>query len=155
MTTTPTTTTGATTSPKAKLTRARVRATWPLMTWLRRLIWGATALLWVGLFTLTHMRIPLKPIVVSDDKTGHFLGYLALGFALFASLRVAGRRDPMLAVLIIGMAYGALDEQTQKLVGRTCDLNDWFADAAGIALAVTIATLITRWRDRRAERSTW
>jgi hypothetical protein len=39
--------------------------------------------------------------------------------------------------------------------GRSCELLDFFADAAGVAVAVTLCAIITRWRDRRAERTSW
>jgi VanZ family protein len=123
--------------------------------WLLRAIWLGTAAYWLGLFILTHLPEPPPLIIVKTDKSAHFLGYLALGTAIFACLRIAGRRDPMLMVLMIGLAYGAIDEWLQIPVGRSCELNDWFADAAGIALAATLCTLFTRWRDRRMERSSW
>ena len=125
------------------------------ITWLRRTIWLGTAVYWLGLFILTHTPVALPVVVVSSDKTAHFIGYAVLGVALHASLRLAGRRDPTLAVLLIGMIYGALDEWLQIPVGRSCELNDWFADAAGIAAAVTACALLAHWRDARAERSSW
>jgi VanZ family protein len=123
--------------------------------WLRRTIWLSTAAYWLGLFILTHLPEPPRLIIVNSDKSAHFTGYLALGVALFASLRIAGWRDPILLVLTIGLAYGAIDEWLQIPVGRSCELNDWFADAAGIAVAATVCTLLTRWRDRRGERASW
>lgn len=123
--------------------------------WLIRLIWLATAILWIAMFILTHTPVALPVRVVTNDKTAHFLGYLALGSALFASLRLGGRRDPTLAVLAVGLIYGGIDELLQIPVGRSSDWNDWFADAAGVAVAVTIGGCITRWIDRRAERSSW
>jgi VanZ family protein len=123
--------------------------------WLRHAILIATAAYWLGLFILTHTPVALPVILVGTDKSAHFYGYALLGVALFASLRVLGRRDPALTVLMIGLAYGAIDEWLQIPVGRSCELNDWFADAAGVAAAVTVCALITRWRDRRAERASW
>ena len=124
-------------------------------TWLRRTILVGAAIYWLALFILTHTPVALPVIIVSSDKSAHFFGYAALGVALFACLRIMGRRDPMLMVLVIGLAYGAIDEWLQIPVGRSCELNDWFADAAGIAAAVTACALLTRWRDRRASRSGW
>jgi VanZ family protein len=49
-----------------------------------------------------------------------------------------------LIVLLILALYGAFDEQTQKLVGRHCDLRDWFADMAGAALAVGLMMILRR-----------
>ena len=122
---------------------------------LRRTILLATAAYWLVLFLLTHTPIKLPAIMKNDDKTAHFIGYFLLGIALFTSLRTAGWREPILLVLCIGLAYGAIDEWLQIPVGRDCELNDWFADAAGIAVAVTLGTLLARWRDQRAARSSW
>jgi hypothetical protein len=37
-------------------------------------------------------------------------------------------------LMVIGLAtLGAVDELTQPLVNRTCDIRDWMSDAAGIA----------------------
>ena len=128
----------------------------PTLTWLRRIIWIGTAVYWLGLFVLTHTPVTLPTIVISHDKTGHFIGYAILSAALYASLRLAGWRDATLAVLVIGLCYGAIDEWLQIPVGRSCELNDWFADAAGTAFSATLGGLISTWRARRAAgRSTW
>ena len=153
MTTTPTTSTPLPTRPST--TTRWTAAAGVAAKLLVRVIWVGTAVVWGGMFVLTHIPVVLPRLVESHDKSAHFLGYLVLGGAIFASLRAAGWRDPTLAVLIIGMAYGAIDEQSQKFVGRSCDLNDWFADVAGLAVAVTVGALVTKWFDRRAARSSW
>jgi VanZ family protein len=115
-----------------------------------------TAVYWLALFILTHTPTALPVVIVRSDKTGHFIGHGFLAAALFASLRLAGRRDPVLLVLVIGLIYGAADELLQlPIPGRSCELLDFFADAAGVAVAVTLCAIITRWRDRRAERTSW
>ena len=127
-----------------------------MTTWLRRAIWLGTAGYWIGLFILTHTPTALPLVVIKSDKTGHFLGHGLLAAAIFASLRVAGRRDPVLAVLVIGMIFGAVDEWLQiPIPGRSCELLDWFADVAGVAVAATAGAIITRWHDARKERSSW
>ena len=123
--------------------------------WLRRAIWGGTAAYWLAMFLLTHTPVAIPMPVVQSDKTEHFIGYGVLGAMLYASLRIANWRNAMLAALVIGLCYGVFDEQTQKLVGRSCDLQDWFADAAGLCVAVVIGGLITLWRERRAARASW
>ena len=125
------------------------------ITWLRRTIFFGTGAYWLALFILTHTPVVLPKLVETRDKTAHFIGYAILGALLFASLRLLGRRDPTHLVLAVGMIYGAIDELLQIPVGRSCELNDWFADAAGLAFAVLACALVTTWRDRRAERSSW
>ena len=124
--------------------------------WLTRGVWLATAGYWLALFVLTHTPLPPPLVIVKSDKTAHFWGHGLLAALVFASLRLAGRRDPMLATLVIGLLYGAVDEWLQLLIpGRSCELIDWFADAAGVAAAVTLGAMVTHWRDRRAARSSW
>ena len=125
------------------------------MTWLRRTIWIGTALYWLAAFVLTHTPVAIPMPAVKSDKTEHFIGYLVLGGMLYASLRVAGWRNAVLWVLVVGLCYGAVDEQTQKLVGRSCDLQDWYADAAGLSVAVALGGLLTLWREYRAPRASW
>ena len=130
--------------------------TTPYLKWLKRAFWVATGFYWVGLFVLTHTPLAPPLVIVKSDKTAHFWGHGLLAAAVFTSLRLAGRRDPLLLALAIGLTYGALDEWLQiPIPGRSCELLDWFADAAGVAVAVCLGALITRWHDRRAERSSW
>ena len=42
----------------------------------------------------------------------------------------------------IVMLSAAIDEWTQPLVGRVCDLNDWFADTIGAAIAVCVFLIV-------------
>jgi VanZ family protein len=125
------------------------------MLWLRRAIWIGTALYWLAAFILTHTPSAIPLPGVQSDKTGHLIGYFVLGTFLYASLRAAGWRHAVLWVLVIGMIYGAIDEQSQRLVNRSCELQDWCADAAGLALAAAAAGLVTLWRERRSNRASW
>ena len=67
--------------------------------WLKRAFWAATGFYWVGLFILTHTPLPPPLVIVKSDKTAHFWGHGLLAAAVFTSLRLAGKRDPLLAVL--------------------------------------------------------
>jgi hypothetical protein len=90
---------------------------------------------------LTHIPpedIPPILQVHIPDKVEHLVAYgLIAGFFLLSL-----KRPVRLALLLIGLAalavIGALDETTQPLVNRTCDLWDYVADLTGIALACVI-----------------
>jgi VanZ family protein len=110
------------------------------MKWLRRVVLGCTIAYWIGLFTLTHLPALPPAIVPANDKTAHFVGYLVLAGLLFASMRLSGRRDAAVIVLTIGLAYGAIDEWLQIPVGRSCEMADWYADAAGVAVATVLSS---------------
>jgi VanZ family protein len=55
-------------------------------------------------------------------------------------------------IIVAGLAYGAIDEQTQKLVGRDCSLRDWIADAGGAVTAVVILLVIRGFLSRYSGR---
>lgn len=111
---------------------------------LRLLSWFLTAVWWLAIAIGTHIPPEHLPIH-GHDKTYHLLGYAGLSLLLgFAVLFTFPRRRWMpLAVLAMAFLYGFLDEQTQKLVGRTCDFDDWIADAVG-AMAGILPVLITQ-----------
>ena len=106
---------------------------------------GMLTLYWAALFLGTH-RQP-GPSGVFDtyaaafDKLLHFLAYAGLAWLLAwaCQLRPTGgnwRRTIGLWLLVV--AYGALDETTQLLVGRSCHLYDWLADVAGATVGMWI-----------------
>lgn len=108
----------------------------------RRILQILLALYWLTLLTLTH--VPKLPPVGQqvNDKLAHFLAYGALAGLLFVTLWVCKpdmRRLP-LAVVVLCLAYGAFDEWTQPFFGRSWELNDWLADAAGVVVALAVLT---------------
>jgi VanZ family protein len=112
-----------------------------------RVCWVLTIIYWCGLFGLTHLPVPRLPIVPIKDKTAHFVSYGVLATALFLSIRFSTDRPPAriaITVLAILLIYGAIDEWTQLLVNRTCEMADWHADASGAAVAVVLMTLLLR-----------
>jgi VanZ family protein len=116
----------------------------------RRILWTLTAIYWAILFALTHLPVRDLPHINLWDKFEHMAAYACLGVALF--LAVWASRPKLsqigITVLAIGMMYGAIDEWLQILVGRDCELLDWFADTTGVAIVVVILTFV-RWRTMR------
>lgn len=104
------------------------------------------AVYWLALFAGTHSPIDPNLVLPGDDKTKHFLGYsgLAFLFGFFLTLRrrrsrsSGARRFPFVGAALLLALYGAFDELTQPLVGRTTDRYDWLADAAGILVGLTL-----------------
>lgn len=111
-------------------------------------------LAWVGAFVATH----LPPGDVSDihisDKVAHCIGYGGLATLLAWVLTCFGWARLFRIVLPLGilLVYGAVDELTQPPFGRSVSFYDWFADAAGIAIALalweTILALLSAFRRR-------
>jgi VanZ family protein len=72
------------------------------------------------------------------DKLGHVSGYLVFG--LLGCAGTASRtRAARGSILALGITHGALTEILQWLSGlRHGEVNDWLADAAGVALGVLL-----------------
>jgi VanZ family protein len=86
-----------------------------------------------------------------NDKLEHFLAYGMLAGLLYLTWWAVNPRRSWLGMWVwgVGLAYGALDEWLQALVGRDCELKDWLADALAVTIAVTVLSAV-KWRvDRR------
>lgn len=113
-----------------------------------RLSWGVTVAFWLVMAVLTHTPSPRLPHTPISDKTGHVLAYALLGAGLMVSLWLSRRlrAGTGITVLAVLMGWGAIEEWTQPLVGRSCELADWYADVAGAAVAVVTVSLLARLR---------
>lgn len=112
---------------------------------LRRALWAALIVYWLAILTLTHLPPRDLPHTQIKDKVAHFLAYGLLGGGLYLSLWLGRVRRVAVVVLAVGLTYGALDEWTQPIFGRSCELADWLADAAAILVAAGVLSLV-RWR---------
>jgi VanZ family protein len=109
-----------------------------------------TALYWAGIFVLTHLPPAQVPKTRVSDKLLHFWVYAVLTALLHVSLWPTRRSAWVLGVgaVIVALTYGAVDEMTQPLIGRTCSLQDWYANAAGAVVAGTLVTIARIASDR-------
>ena len=119
------------------------------MAWLRRISWLLVAAYWAAIFVMTHLPPPVVRRMVPNvwDKLAHFLMYFLLAALLGAALVLTfpRRRGLPLWVLVIGFAYGAVDELLQPFVRREATLLDWVADALGVWAAVVLLWGLQRW----------
>jgi VanZ family protein len=101
----------------------------------------AAALYWAAIFVLTHVPGGPDPGIEHLDKVVHFTAYLLLAFAIGSVLTVWRGFETWIpfAVWTVCVAYGAIDEYTQRFVpSRTASLADLACDAAGAAVGVTL-----------------
>jgi VanZ family protein len=107
---------------------------------LQRLSWCAVAVYWLGMFYGTHTPSPPHTPFGHADKWMHFSAYfgLAVLLSLATSLRRPASWTKSVGIVLLLAGYGALDEVTQILVGRDCELLDWCADMVGVTLASAI-----------------
>lgn len=106
---------------------------------------------WPTLFVLAHIPIPqmVRKAGVSD-KSLHFIAYLVLVFLLWSAInpdrKVNWRKAAAWWVLLITVWYGVIDELLQSVVvGRSCDIMDFFADLAGVTTGLIMLTFLTFW----------
>lgn len=105
---------------------------------------------WVALFIISHIPIPQVVYLARvSDKTLHFVAYLILTFLLWFATgpdkKTNWRRAAVWWVLFIIFIYAALDEWTQGLVGRSCDLLDIIADMAGVFAGLVLFSFLSFW----------
>ena len=123
----------------------------------RALIWGALAVHWLTIFTLTHLPAKRLPKVEVNDKVEHATAYFVLAVLLYASLRVwRPIKYLSLIVLLNGIIYGALDEYLQYAlpINRDASVWDWSADVTGTVIGVIVAWGLTSALVRQADRKT-
>jgi len=100
---------------------------------------------WLAMFFGTHLpRLP-RSLAEQSDKVLHFVAYGGLAVLLLGWR--ASRRAPTLQTVVmlwvLIAVYGLFDELTQPLVGRHCDVGDWFADIIGAGIGLTVMWPIT------------
>ncbi len=110
----------------------------------RRVVLAACVILWTTALVATHIPPARVPRLGVADRLLHVAGFFALATVFWLTLvlyefrRV--RRD---AIVVLAMlAYAAIDESTQPLVGRAASVLDWGADALGACLAVIVSELL-------------
>ena len=119
------------------------------MALLRWVCWALTAAYWAGIFVMTHLPPPVVRRIVPNvwDKLAHFVMYFLLAALLGAALVLTfpRRRGIPLWVLVIGFAYGAIDELLQPFIRRDASVLDWVADALGVWAAVLLLWALQRF----------
>lgn len=115
----------------------------------RSVLWRALlAGYWISLLVATHLPKRVAGLPTNQaDKLVHFVAYAVLAWLLAMAWQASvGRLNArhLKFVWLVVVLYGAVDEMTQPLVGRTASLADWLADAAGAALALIIFQLARR-----------
>ena len=113
--------------------------------WLPALAWMA------GIFWLSSGTLPSTGGIEIPDKVAHFGAWLILGALAWWAAAPFGRTQATLLAVVVSAAYGAADEFHQWFVpGRSSDVRDWLADAAGAACAVVLLALIAGRRHRES-----
>lgn len=105
---------------------------------------------WIALVAATHYpSVPLPEQVSARDKVIHFAAFGALAFLLWQVLAPHRTRSVWIAAAVL-IPYAAVDEYTQRFVGRYVDFADWIANVAGIVCVLVVVEV----RRRRATGAT-
>jgi len=113
--------------------------------------------LWLASFLAAFIATHLPPSKMPShmplsNAVLHFLGYGALG--IMTVWRLGAEPTPLglkrwFAWLAFLMGFAILDEVSQPLVGRSCELGDWTMDVCGIIVGMTIAAVFAHRRATR------
>jgi VanZ family protein len=131
---------------------AKIKVLLPMVLIRRQKITIALLVLyWTTLVVLTHIPIPkLVYQAQVSDKWLHFLAYINLVFLLWFTIypdsRVNWRRRGAWLILLVAVVYGGLDELSQPYFERSCDIEDFMANAAGIMTGLVIFTFLSFWQ---------
>jgi VanZ family protein len=101
----------------------------------------------VCVLSLTHIpneNMPRALQVRALDKVEHIVAYGLIAGSFLLALQRPVRGALLWAGVMILAVLGALDETTQPLVHRTCDLLDFASDLTGIAIAYGVFG-VARW----------
>jgi len=115
--------------------------------------WPATVAVAGSILFLSHVpaaTFPVAPPLPHFDKLVHGVEYLALGVLLLRSLLYEWRDNPRPAAIMAvtaGVGFALLDECSQGFVGRSVDILDLAADAAGLLCGFGLLTVLGRRRE--------
>ncbi|MBU0595298.1 VanZ family protein [Candidatus Bipolaricaulota bacterium] len=111
---------------------------------LRTWLWAACVL---SAFVVTHVPPAGRGPRVIPDYILHFAGFSALGIVTCWRFAGANRRLTLKAwwfgVAFLAV-YGIVDETTQPIFGRSCELSDYLADLCGNFAGMTIGGICVR-----------
>ena len=111
---------------------------------------------WLALVVGTHLPADRVPNTFSTmDKAVHLVAYAGLAVLLAIHLYRKMPAKNWQGYLFVGLSlFGALDEYTQRFVGRIPDVFDWIADVLGVGVGLCAFLVAESWlRNRQSFRS--
>jgi VanZ family protein len=120
-------------------------------------LWAPVLAYVTAIFVASSMALPPGLPAAVSDKALHAMAYAVLALLLIRALsggRWAGVTGRVaLASALLATAYGLTDEVHQAFVpGRSADVRDLVADAAGAIVAAAACLAVARARRRRVAR---
>ncbi|MBI5764638.1 MAG: VanZ family protein [Planctomycetes bacterium] len=110
--------------------------------------------IFITAFVVTHLPPPDQPIKpLEHDKLLHTIGFVGLGTVLAWRLSATHRPFPLVTAMAwysVLITYGAFDELTQPITGRSCELLDFLADGLGGIIGMGLIIVAQTMRTRSA-----
>lgn len=111
--------------------------------WYRR----ALPAYWLSLAFATHVpKLEIRSAVVPSDHVLHFVAFGVLTFLFWRFVETFRRPGPAFvwecAAILLG--YAALDEYTQRFVGRGVEWTDFASNAGGIVVSLVTLEVLRR-----------
>ena len=128
----------------------------PILYRVRKVMLALSVLAWLGAFSVSHIPADvMHEIKTPSDTTLHMSGFAILAGLFLLALAAFNVRTMRRSIIVLAVMalYAALDERTQPLVNRVCDVRDWYADMAGsIIVVIVLGLLLHIFARRRANR---
>jgi VanZ family protein len=104
------------------------------------------AIYWLLIFAATHLPQAALPPTQLGDKTEHFIAYGILSFIMMFWIKLTRPRMRGVAIVVLAVCtlYAAVDELTQPIVNRHCDVRDFLADSVGAGIGILISMLLLK-----------
>jgi VanZ family protein len=114
---------------------------------LRPVLLTLTILYWLLVIAMNHLPRPPHVGSSMSDTTKHLMSFGLLGSLLYLSIWAVrpNRRWPGLYAMALILVYAALDEWTQPLTGRSCEMRDFLADVIGAAAGLFVVGVVRCW----------
>lgn len=115
-----------------------------LSRWLYRI---PAIVLSIAIFLVSHSSISVPPPFGFADKVYHVIVYAVYGLTLVLAARTfqLPPKKALRIAMVIGLVFAATDELHQSYIpGRSADVIDWLADAAGMGIAALVAYQVER-----------
>ncbi len=121
---------------------------------MKKILWSIPAIiLTIVLFILSNVEYSIVPelSLTFVDKIAHFIAFFVYTvFVIIAIAPYASSKRKLIKLSIAWSAfYGVFDEVHQYYVpGRDCNIYDWFADLAGVILAIVLLKHILKLKNK-------
>jgi VanZ family protein len=121
---------------------------------MKKIFWAIPAIIiTITLFVLSNIKYSILPELnlTFTDKIAHFIAFFTYtAFVIIGIDSYVSSKKKLIEYAVVWAAfYGIFDEVHQYFVpGRDCNIYDWFADLAGILIAILLIKYILKIKNK-------